>query len=264
MFSFYKQYLEGNNYFHIMIVFSFIVIMSNVVTLVMHFYFYGGIDQSNGLYLNLTPSPDNATCSNYPFAGHYPLEISYITDNGKYSYACTLPQLYLILGHGVISGVVILLTLISFFTGTIYVHWSSVVLVLILFLSNLMILAIGISDELILESALSCCEHDLFHLIDFSKSSVKPLSLECSDGFFKQFANYEIFAGLFGLIYLLVVFIIYLCFRGKKKELFEGYKEQMNNSNTSDHSEINMGTVIDSSNESSEINSPNSPSSIHE
>ena len=262
---FYKHFLKGNNYFHVMIVFTFIVFMSNLVNLVMHFYFYGFQEESYGLYMNLSNSPDNAICSSYPFDGHFPYKIIYKFGNDKYTFNCPVPILYLLLGHGLVSSVVILLTFITFYLGNIYVHWSSIPLVIVLIVSNSIIFLIGIADKLIIDSSMNYCQNELFNLIDFSKSKIQPISMDCSDNHFEDFAYYEIFAGFLGLIYSVIVLILYIFFRRKKKEMITGYKEQENSSQiSSDHSEIVLETVIDSSNENSENVNNNAINNQHQ
>ena len=89
--------------------------------------------------------------------------------------------------------------------------------------------------------------------------------MDCSDNHFEDFAYYEIFAGFLGLIYSVIVLILYIFFRRKKKEMITGYKEQENSSQiSSDHSEIVLETVIDSSNENSENVNNNAINNQHQ
>ena len=241
MFTFYKRYLEGNHCFHCIIVVFFCFCMISLVNCVWLIYFYGKTEYSNGLYMNLTPFPDNGTCDSYPFDEYYPLEFEYITENGKYHYSCPPPKFYFEIGHTLVSSLETVCILFVFFAGAIFVHWSVIPGCICLILVNSIVFSCGITDLIITKQSLNYCQNELFSLIDFSNSTIQPVSFHCKDSGFKQYASFETFTGIILYVYVIFISILYFILRKKKITDNNQYKQQETSSQSlSDNNETQI------------------------
>lgn len=211
--------------FIIITILAMIALVLGIFSFGYQFIYFQEVENSNGLYMNLSEKSPGGVCASYPFSDNLPLEFTYITPIGEYSYVCR-PEIFLqMIGHVVVT------FSFSFFCGATYVFGIILVQKKVFYfiplfaIFSLSMIIVCVYEIIITEGNVAYCESDLIRDVfngtktEFTPEPVVyPTDIDCSMTSNIVFAVFRIILGCYGLVVTALITVVYLMYRRDKKQ----------------------------------------------
>ncbi|KAL7717460.1 Transmembrane protein [Entamoeba marina] len=233
MLNYLKTTTASKLSFQILTVVSVLFFLLTLIPFIYQFVFFQQSEKNNSLYMDLTESPINGTCTSDPFSEHLPLDFTYVIEDeglgqSTYSYSCTPPLLFQVICHLALSFMVFSLCIFSYIFGLVLCQRKASVFLISYFLTSVTTIVIGITDIILAYDSNDFCENEIINL---AAGEFVVVDVECHFTTYFVFAIYEIITGILCTLHSCAIgyfFWIYyrqkVAERNKKEKAYEDMK----------------------------------------
>ncbi|EKE40541.1 hypothetical protein ENUP19_0041G0087 [Entamoeba nuttalli] len=216
--DYFKNHGSHKFSFQIMTVISIFCFILSLIAFIYQFVFFGESDSDKGLYMNLTSSPMNGTCSSEPFDSNTPLDFTYKTEQGEYSFTCMYPLFFQVIAHLAVIFLVTTLSIGSYVFGLILVQRKGLIFDIGYGIASIGMAIIGVAEVCLAISSNNFCKNDLLSQVDFSLSQIQPTGITCHFQHYVAFGIYQVIIGVITFLHSISVGYFYLHYRKQKIE----------------------------------------------